>query len=120
MVTPCNLRKLILKFLRATHSEILREYLRFKIQGIFREDMKEIAAKIPPLTRKDFALISDCLDRYFHEHKDITETEFKQFMDVFPLTMVALTPEIREDRLKILFEVVLEEVRDHHGILPIR
>ncbi len=100
------------KIFSAVKNFLRKEILRTKIKMVYRESFKDLSIKIPQFSPAELEFSRKKLDEFFDKNPDISQQELQVFVQIVPLVLSAIQPRVDEKSLRILFEIVLEELRN--------
>lgn len=108
----CNFKGLV-RFISTARDEILKDIIRCRVEAIFREPCNKLAEVAPHLSDEEFRIVGHNLAEFYKKNLDISDVEFRNIAMIVPLALVAVWPKIEDKNLQILFQIILEEHRDH-------
>lgn len=100
------------KMLRRIFYFFRKDFLRIKIDRILSEPLREMLEIWPELSQKDRTKIQLNFGNFLDKNGDILFREWRIICALTPLCVQVICPNLTDENLQLLFELILEEVRE--------
>ncbi len=115
-INSCKLKKIWPGIFSWALKKIYKDILRIKVGNILHEEMRICAENMPLFSAQESKIISETLGECLRKHPGLSSTELRNITAIFHLALIAILPKLTKENLEDLFEVVLDEVKDHGGM----